>query len=175
MQTDAIRSMLAWLADKDVDVRHTIAAQLNWDSAVPVLIWIVSQDDCDGATAISVAWMASPEYYADKLLSGRAMTASDDLALFQLILARFQRGAYPRNELAWFDYTAQRAAYYLEQLAGRPDPFDLPPAFFASAPGRPPRVPPDRDARCSPHVWDLLAALGTYAGRRPAGGASDPG
>ena len=44
-------AMIAWLDRQLPDVWHEVATHLSWDSAVPVLDWIVSQPRCDKATA----------------------------------------------------------------------------------------------------------------------------
>ena len=159
--------MLAWLADKDPDVRHAIAQCLNWDSSVPVLAWITSREDCDAATAASIVWLGEPQYYADARRSGRALVPSEEWDLLQAVLRRFRAGVYVRSELAPFPGLEHLPARYRAWQQDLPDPLDLPDALFEPPRGRPPRLPPDCDPRQSALVWDLLAALGSYMGRRP--------
>jgi hypothetical protein len=165
---EPVRQMIEWLADQDADVRHAMAARLNWDSAVPVLRWIVSQTDCDAGTAASILWLGSVEYYASKLLAGERILPSEVWDLVQEVLRRFREGAYVRRELSLFQHWETAPERYLAALGGRPDPLNLPGSLFEPASGRPPVVPEACDPERSAHVWDLLASLGTYAGRRPA-------
>jgi len=82
---------------------HRLALFGNRDF-VDAAAWrtIVTQPDCDQATALAIFWMASPEYYVQ--FTGRADvpdTNRDGYDLIVLIRDRWRAGAYTRAELAF--------------------------------------------------------------------------
>lgn len=82
---------------------HRIALHGNWDFIEPeVWRWIVTQPDCDRATALAIFWQAQPDYYV--AFADRESVPSVNRAGFDLIALirnRWLAGAYTRAELAF--------------------------------------------------------------------------
>jgi hypothetical protein len=97
--------LLRHLVDASPDVWHRVADGWNWDQGEEVLAWIVSQYDCDRATAALVFWRASPSFYlahADRrAVEAAAPSALDAYDLITLILERWSNGLYRRAEIAF--------------------------------------------------------------------------
>ena len=90
-----------WLAfgDADPDDWHRFAMEGNWDFHDPAVYqWIVSQPDCDKATALLYFWKAQPEY---ELEYPDASNAHDreGYALINFIRERWLAASYVRSEL----------------------------------------------------------------------------
>ena len=120
---------------------HRIALYGNWDFTEPqVWTWIVSQPDCDKATALAIFWKASPEYYLQYADRSQARPAElDTYDLIALIRERWRAGAYTHAEFA-FDpdtdaWPLDRAAL-ARQYGARVDR-DLPTDMRIKLPGRP--------------------------------------
>lgn len=82
---------------------HRIALHGNWDFIEPeVWRWIVSQPDCDRATALTIFWKAQPDFYLEyEDRESVPAFARDDFELVSLIRERWLAGAYRRSELAF--------------------------------------------------------------------------
>lgn len=82
---------------------HRIALYANWDfTEEAVWKWIVSQSDCDRATALTIFWKASPDYYFQ--YQNRASVPGDDRSGYDLVASireRWLAGGYKRGELAF--------------------------------------------------------------------------
>lgn len=90
--------MIRWLAEKDPDVWFAITPLLNWDNAVPVLRWIISQPLCDKANAATIFWSASPAFFARRLANGEP-TNFEGWELIETILGNWQNDFYQRSLL----------------------------------------------------------------------------
>jgi hypothetical protein len=80
---------------------HRLALYGDWDF-VDIQTWraIVTQPDCDRATALAIFWKASPEYFVE--FPDRAAVPAinrADYDLVTLIRDRWKAGAYTRAEL----------------------------------------------------------------------------
>ncbi|MCW3837067.1 DUF4274 domain-containing protein [Sphingomonas canadensis] len=75
----------------------------NWDFVgTETWIWIVSQPDCDRATALEIFWKASPDYYLEFASEARMSSYERaDYALVKLIRERWLAGAYTHSEYAF--------------------------------------------------------------------------
>ena len=92
-----------WLAfgDANPDDWHRFAMEGNWDfHGDEIYLWIVSQTDCDKATALLYFWKAQPEY---ELEHPEASNAHDreGYALINFIRERWLAGFYVQSELAF--------------------------------------------------------------------------
>ncbi len=56
---------IAWLNSHGPDDWHRVALDFNWDGPLYVLDWIVRQEDCDMATALTIFWKGEPAYWID--------------------------------------------------------------------------------------------------------------
>ncbi len=119
---------------------HRLALYANWDSTEDdVWQWIVTQPDCDRATALAIFWKAEPEYYL-RYLDARSVPAGEraEYGLLTIIRDRWLAGGYTRSELAFdpdvdawpLDFTALRGQY-----GGRVDAL-MPPAMRVRLAGR---------------------------------------
>jgi hypothetical protein len=164
------RAMIGWLADKDPDVWFATTPLLNWDNAVPVLKWIVSQPQCDKANAAAIFWSADPGYYAGRLAAGEK-PSGDGWSLIQTIIKNWNSGFYVRSGLQWPDADGRAAmSSYERGIAAHPDArqaLDIPVGLFGPLGGRAPSIPPELTPAENPELWDLLDRLGTRAGFRP--------
>jgi hypothetical protein len=81
---------------------HRIALYANWDfTEDAVWQWMVSQPDCDRATALEIFWKASPDYYLQ--YRDRSAVPAGERAHYDLIISirdRWVAGGYKRSELA---------------------------------------------------------------------------
>ena len=53
--------MIAWLKQRGPDDWHFVGSNLNWDTSMEVIQWILDQKDCDKATAAMMFWLSSPD------------------------------------------------------------------------------------------------------------------
>jgi len=66
MISDYEQMVIDWMSNKGAPEWHGVARGWNWDNDLAPLFWIVDQEDCDKATALSVFWLSDPHYYIDK-------------------------------------------------------------------------------------------------------------
>ncbi len=102
-QVERITAETLRLAYPSPDDWHRLALYGNWDFIDPAA-WreIAMQPDCDRATALTIFWKASPEYYVQ--FPNRAAVPEVnriDFDLINLIRERWQAGAYGRANLAF--------------------------------------------------------------------------
>jgi hypothetical protein len=119
---------------------HRIALYGNWDFIEPeVWRWIVTQPDCDRATALAVFWKAQPDYYVAFADRGSVPSVNrDGFDLITLIRNRWLAGAYARAELA-FDRERDSAPVdmaALERRHGEGVARTIPASMRVSLPGR---------------------------------------
>lgn len=88
------RAMIDWLTGRSPDARHAIAQDLNFDFAEDVFEWILTQPDCDLATAASYFWRAE----SLGRLEDPAFFRDENLALKRLV-ERVNAGFYSRSEI----------------------------------------------------------------------------
>lgn len=105
------RDRIAWLQAVSPDQWHSFAIGFNWGDPLDPLEWIVRQDQCDLATALTIFWRAEPGW--DLMLLARGEPASDrpERALVDYIAGRIARGGYPRRRIAWDPQPAMRSDY----------------------------------------------------------------
>jgi hypothetical protein len=91
-----------WLAsDAGPEDWHRFAMGGNWGIHDPIVFeWIVSQPECDRATALLFFWKAQPEYEVEFPNASNAFDR-DEYGLIQLVRERWQDGRYSRSELAF--------------------------------------------------------------------------
>ena len=126
----ALERQVAFLAARSPDDWHRYADMYNWDVRLEPLYWIVSQPECDRATATMLFWKGEPTGYdwwecEEKL--GDSSYAVEPL--LQHIARRFNAGTYTRAEIAYDFLQAGGGglnAEYDEMVRkGRLDDFEL--------------------------------------------------
>ena len=102
---------LAHLAKGTPDDWHVIAETWNWGDELDVLYWIVSQPDCDKATALTTFWKGEPTGY-DYETEDEQMGANPYhvAPMLRYISERFNTSGYPRSEIAFKYHMAGGAA-----------------------------------------------------------------
>jgi hypothetical protein len=162
--------MIHWLKDKDPEVWFAITPMLNWDNAMAVLEWIVSQPQCDKANAAAIFWGAGPAFHARRLAHGDP-TIYESWGLIELILRNWNAEFYTRSEFAWPDEDGKnQIAHYEQQMREQPaarEALPIPSGLLGPIKGREPRVPKELMPSENVKLWDLLDRLGTQAGFRP--------
>lgn len=83
---------------------HAIASNWNWDRELDVLYWIVSQPNCDKATALTTFWRGEPTGYDYETEEEEMGESPYSVApMLRYISERFNTSGYPRSEIA-FNY-----------------------------------------------------------------------
>ena len=160
---DHTRAMIAWLDRQLPDVWHEVATHLSWDSAVPVLDWIVSQPRCDKATAALILWRANP-LYTMRLLATGDWRGERSLHVVTKIVRNWKTGFYTRSELAWSE--DHRADYITARRnLGGSDPLAMPFDLLSPWKGREPTIAESVRPENNSELYDLYAALGTDMSR----------
>jgi hypothetical protein len=93
---------MALLRNGSPDDWHRYADDHNWDLQLDGLYWIVSQPQCDRATATLIFWKGEPTGYDFEDYEGEM--GEDVFAvepLLKLIAERFNTTGYPRAEIAY--------------------------------------------------------------------------
>jgi hypothetical protein len=102
--------LMAWLETATPDQWHQVADGWNWGSGEDPLRWIVSQPDCDKATALLIFWRGEPGYYWSGARDKAGWKASgkffpEDLYdMLTGIVARWRAGGFTRSEI---DYLSE--------------------------------------------------------------------
>lgn len=121
---------------------HRIALYANWDFVEPdAWRWIVSQPDCEKATALTIFWKAGPVYFFEHGSRDRVPAfQQDDWDLIMFIRDRWRAGAYMRSE---FGFVPERDAdrdtmQQLRKLLGDRLDAEVPSSMFDPLPGKHP-------------------------------------
>ena len=88
------------LSKMDPDDWHFIADAHNWADELDVLYWIVSQPECDKATARQVFWMGEPtghDFEECEEVMGESPYSVEPMLKY--IADRFRSGGYQREEI----------------------------------------------------------------------------
>lgn len=97
---------------------HKFAMYANWDSHDPAVFeWIVSQPECDKATALLFFWKSSPEYELECPEASNAFSR-DEYPLINLIRERWIRGDFKQSEFA-FSFAEDLWDFNFDQLDQR--------------------------------------------------------
>ncbi|QZD95999.1 DUF4274 domain-containing protein [Qipengyuania gelatinilytica] len=95
-----LAAQIACLSKMNPDDWHFIAEVHNWDDELDVLYWIVSQPECDKATARSVFWKGEPTGYdfeESEEVMGESSYSVEPMLKF--IADRFRNQGYRREEI----------------------------------------------------------------------------
>ncbi|MBL8656986.1 MAG: DUF4274 domain-containing protein [Altererythrobacter sp.] len=105
---------VAWLGANDPDDWHRVALDFNWSEPLYLLDWIVRQQNCDIATALTIFWKGEPEAWLEE-----SESSADEPNGFSYlnkvvcsyIADRVRAGGYQRSEIAFIPDTWTRKAY----------------------------------------------------------------
>jgi hypothetical protein len=175
--------MVTWLQQRSPDVWHSVAEHLNWDFAEDVIEWIVSQPQCDLATAALVFWKAGPDHWC-QFPNANAVPdfQVDNFNFCKSLVDRANSGFYIRRELAFggydssctiggIDYSLKAEAESLRHRFQEGEagafPWAFPISLMPPIPGRAPIVSPEDNPLSGTEIRNLLADLGTYIGEGP--------
>ncbi len=103
-----------WLKFASPDDWHRVVLSFQWAEKYDPLMWIVQQDDCDKATALTVFWRCCPEIGdAETVRASRSENWLSDNEIVEYIANRLNGRGYSRTEIA-FD----REPIMLDDYAG---------------------------------------------------------
>jgi hypothetical protein len=63
-------ALVAWLSNQPPEVWLWFAQSGNWDTCVPLFIWMVEQPACDAAVVATLFWEAGPSSFAADIRAG---------------------------------------------------------------------------------------------------------
>ena len=165
--------MVEWLSDKPQDVWADVAPNLNWDSAEPVLQWMVEQERCDLAIASWIFWATDiTSVVKDSRYSEWRSSTAGKIAV--TILNNMRRGFYRSRKLRFREpyrgdllRAVARWQAVPDGLKRKHSDLALPTLLLGPFKGRGPLPLPQWRAQHNPNVWDLFMGLGTSIGPRP--------
>jgi hypothetical protein len=131
-EQSAYDAMVAWLSIEPAETWLWFAQHGNWDTCVPVFLWMVEQPECDAAVLASLFWEARPANLAERVAAGEARPAEWEAdELVQLILLTW-RGRVPRNAGLEPAKTRFDKAYraFVSSQPGGVDPLAVPEWLF---------------------------------------------
>jgi hypothetical protein len=171
------RAMIDWLTGRSPDARHAIAQDLNFDFAEDVFEWILTQPDCDLATAASYFWRAGPL----ERLEHTDFFTEDNLTIKRLV-DRVNAGFYRRSEIfyggqepregeevcSWTVAEAEELREFARTHEASNLPWTLPEALVPPFGHRAVRISDEEDPDKSEELRKLFVGLGTGSGLIPA-------
>jgi Domain of unknown function (DUF4274) len=96
------RCQIDWLAKASPDDWHRAALDFEWPQPLEPLLWIVSQPDCDKATALTIFWKNNPQNFlrlmAEDQLTGDTMPSWE---LLQFIAQRINDQSFTHANIAF--------------------------------------------------------------------------
>ena len=93
--------LIEWMQERGPDDWHRVATNYNWDNGLAPLQWIISQPDCDKATALAIFWMSEPEnlFEFSREDEAREDFCTEGSEIELAIANNFRRGFYRRAEI----------------------------------------------------------------------------
>ena len=124
--------LIEWMRLRGPEDWHKVVASYSWDNGMKPLLWLVDQPDLDRATAHTIFWLTSPEYFLlGKLYreGGRDPWESGERNICVTLFQRFQSGTLTESRFAT-DHGNQVSAEtwtgYAVSEGCDPDAFALP-------------------------------------------------
>jgi hypothetical protein len=105
------QARIGWLAGATPEQWHSFALGFNWDDPLEPLFWIVRQDDCDMATALTIFWRSVPSWDLMKLANGEEVYDREEAPLIDYIANRIGGRGYQRRKIAWDPEPIMRSDY----------------------------------------------------------------
>lgn len=110
------QSLIDWLSRHSPEERHFVANCINWDYAPNVLNWLISQPDCEKATAKLIFYLGSPDYFLQYENADAVDKFSlDNFTLLKTIVDRWNSGLYKRENVADDSICSFYPQYLMEQ------------------------------------------------------------
>jgi hypothetical protein len=103
-ERQAVAANIIWLNSTGPDDWHRVALDFDWGEPLYVLDWIVQQDDCDMATALTIFWKGQPGYFiTDNRPSNEKPDGFSYLnrKMCAYIAHRIASGGYKRSRIAY--------------------------------------------------------------------------
>jgi hypothetical protein len=178
------RAMIDWLTGRSPDARHAVAEDLNFDFAEDVFEWILTQPDCDLATAASYFWRAGPLERLE-----HPDTFEEDNVTLKRLVDRVNAGIYSRSEIyyggqelwegeevcRWTVAEAEDLREFARAHGASNLPWTLPEALVPPFGHRAAHILDEEDPLKSEELRKLFAGLGTGSEPIPASlMAADP-
>lgn len=93
---DELSLFLDWLAENGPDEWHRWATNANWDYSTDLMRWVIDQEQCDKGTALSIYYMAQPDFYEQFATVEAALAdmASEGAELMIAICVNWAAGRY---------------------------------------------------------------------------------
>ncbi len=173
--------MISWLQQRSPDVWHIVANRLNWDCSLGVLEWIVTQPQCDLATAALLFWKGEPDDWLKyPSVSVVPPIHLENFNFIKRLADRANSGLYKRREIAFageaenliegvdqfLKLRAERMVHLFQQGTNGAFPWELPKLLIPPIPGRAPRVSSEEDPKQSVELQKLLFDLGTIIDKK---------
>ncbi len=119
---------IAWLGAASPDDWHRVALEFNWCYPLYLLDWIVRQEACDRATALTIFWKCDPECWMEEEGESKGQPNGYSWLSRQMctyIAGRVASGGYARSEIAFAPDTWTKHDYLglvaHEQTLARPN------------------------------------------------------
>jgi Domain of unknown function (DUF4274) len=135
-----------WLFAHSSDEWHGMAADWNWDAGFDILGWMISQPECNRATALLIFERAAPHDFFSKWPGVRERYLTNEKGTYYLcreIIGRWKAGFYTRSEVklgeedaSSFDQEKARYETAISEFPGDRDGMELPADFNPPATGR---------------------------------------
>lgn len=136
---DYVAAHIDWLKTATPEDWHRTVLDFNWSNRLEPLLWIVVQNDCDMATALTLFWKCEPGWDLMLMARGEKVYERDEAAIIKVIADRINAGSYKRRKIAFDAEPGMRGDYaemegYCAQIAE--PPFNLHPDMIRSIRGR---------------------------------------
>lgn len=162
-QSNETALVIDWLRVRQPDDWHRLALGWNWDHGLTPMQWIVTQTECDKATALHVFWLSAPDTVIEcpDEATARKKHVGEEWPVLRDIVDRWSAGRYKRSEIAYDDGTQWDKADWkdLEKEVGLANlPFRVPDGMFSKIAGRVIHADPNVIDGLPPEVHNALKA-----------------
>ena len=118
LNRELLDKQIQYLSAMSPDDWHRVADVHNWDDPLDVLYWIVSQPNCDKATARLIFWKGEPTGYdfedCDEQMGADSFGVEPMLAY---IVRRFSGEGYARQEIEFDIFYTKTGCYEVDDKA----------------------------------------------------------
>jgi len=160
--------MVAWLSGQPPEVWLWFAGRGNWDTCIPLFIWMVERRVCDAAVVASLFWEASPEVFAEDFAADSdGLKDCEYFELIRTILLAWP--TRPPGDVGLKRLNPEAAAAYRANLTGEwggIDPLGVPDWLFGPFGAREPEDVSHRVAGDG-YLSGIFFYLGMWFGDTP--------